>query len=420
MDWSTQAIQGAARSGDFGRVVRLARTKAGMSQRQLGEACGISQSAVSRWESHGNGSYDMTVLARVAAHLGIPSRFVGLADRAVVPPLPGDGAGVDRRNLLAAGAVVAAAPALTALGAGRAMSDDGQATVLRLATNAFRRMDGTTSSRHLIEPTLAHLRLTQTIAAEAEADADRSFLAAAGSEVAGLAGWLSWDMGDLGSARRWYGAGISGARRSGNRMLTAYQLGSLAQLEASVGNSAQGMKHLSTARRLLGRERPAIVDAWLLTVEALTHAEAGSPSSADKALRAASEAVGHIPMEEPPPWPWVFTFDRSKVAACRLSCGARLGIAEWVKEAQGAATAALASGHDKQRALLVLDLARGHLASGRIDTAFALGAKALETGLRYRSGRVVEQARSLRRAYTSGTPAKIVRDFDERLHGVYL
>ncbi|BBA99041.1 hypothetical protein RVR_5497 [Actinacidiphila reveromycinica] len=44
----------------------------------------------------------------------------------------------------------------------------------------------------------------------------------------------------------------------------------------------------------------------------------------------------------------------------------------------------------------------------------------METGVRYRSGRIVERARAVRRSHTSSTPPKVVRDFDERLHGVYL
>ncbi|MGW6917491.1 hypothetical protein ACWGB8_27210 [Kitasatospora sp. NPDC054939] len=81
-------------------------------------------------------------------------------------------------------------------------------------------------------------------------------------------------------------------------------------------------------------------------------------------------------------------------------------------------TEALATGHAKQRALLMLDIAAGHLAAGRIDGAFA--DRALDIGLSYRSGRIVDRARRLRRTLTTTSPPKVVRDFDERLHGVYL
>ncbi len=121
--------------------------------------------------------------------------------------------------------------------------------------------------------------------------------------------------------------------------------------------------------------------------------------------------------EEAPPWPWVFTFDESKVAACRVTCGAVLGLSDWVLTGD---TEALATGHAKQRALLMLDLAAGHLAANRVDGAFALAGQALDVGLMYRSGRIVERARGLRRTLATTSPPKVVREFDERLHGVYL
>jgi len=78
------------------------------------------------------------------------------------------------------------------------------------------------------------------------------------------------------------------------------------------------------------------------------------------------------------------------------------------------------SAHPKQRALLQLDLAAGHMATGRLEAGYVLATQAVETGLRYRSGRVVERARVFRRAYSSHTPPRIIRDFDEKLHGVYM
>ncbi|WP_275558855.1 helix-turn-helix transcriptional regulator [Streptomyces sp. 5-6(2022)] len=418
MNWSAQAIWDASRRGDFGRVVSLARRATGVSQRQLGDACGISQSAVSRLEGRGAASYDMTILARAATHLHIPPRLVGLADHAAAQAAENGPLDVDRRNFLAGTAAIAAAPALTALRPHSVDAD--QAAILRTATTAFRRLDGTTPSRHLSEPVLAHLRLSQTITSEAENPEQRARLAAVGSEAASLAGWLAWDMNDIGSARTWYGAAIKAARTSGDRLLLAYQLGSLAGFEADAGNAAQALSLIHRARRHLGADAPAIGSAWLSTVEAQAHAASGNATAADTSLLQAARSTDALQDEQPPPWPWVFTFTHSKVAAARLTCGARLGLPKWVADSQDAAAAALTSSHEKQRALLKLDLAAAHLTSGRLDGAFALATRALETGLRYRSGRIVERARGLRRTYASPTPPKIVRDFDDRLHGVYL
>ncbi|WP_256339274.1 helix-turn-helix domain-containing protein [Streptomyces sp. 2224.1] len=80
VNWSAQAIRDAARAGDYGRVVKLARVAASLSQGQLGEGCGMSQSAISRLEGRGAGSYETAQLSRVANHLQIPPHLVGLAD----------------------------------------------------------------------------------------------------------------------------------------------------------------------------------------------------------------------------------------------------------------------------------------------------------------------------------------------------
>lgn len=415
MTWTTQALRDASRAGDFGRVVKLARTAARVSQKQLGEACGVSQSAVSRLEARGTASYDMTLLARAAAQLHLPARMVGLAEHTAAQAV--DGHEVERRKLLAGAAAAVAAPALPTPSPVHAA--DSQSAALRVATSAFRRMDGSTPSRHLSEAVAAHLRLVQTIAAEAEAAEQRTRLAAVGSEVASLAGWLAWDMGDYGSARTWYGTAIKAARRSGDRLLAAYQIGSLAQFEAHAGNAPQAFSLVRTARQQLA-PLPAIAAGWLATIEALAHAAAGDVEATDRALGDALRHAAGIEAEEPPPWPWVFSFTEAKVAACRVSCGARLGLPAWVLGTQDDVGAQLSSGHEKQRALLVLDIASAHLAAGRVDGAFSLATRALETGLRYRSGRIVERARALRRAYAPASPARVVQDFDDRLHGVYL
>lgn len=421
MNWASQAIREASRVGDYGKVVKLARMAQRVSQKQLGEACGTSQSAVSRLEKRGADSYETAQLASAAKYLQIPPYLVGLADHTAALAAKVEGTDVERRNFLAGAVAVAVAPAFEAFPAARAQpADGGQAATLRVATSAFRRMDGSTASRLLVEPVLGHLRLAQGLAGEAETNEQRVRLAAVGSEVAGFAAWLSWDMGDYGSARTWYGSSVKAARRAANPLLTAYQVGSLAQFEAHAGNGSQALGLCRAARKQLGAGPPHIAVAWLSSVEALAHAAAGNESAADAALTAAARSAEKITEDDPPPWPWVFTFNESKVAACRVACGARLGIPRWVSGAQESAGAVMAAGHEKQRALLTLDLASGHLTGGRLDAAFGLGTRALEIGLRYKSGRIVERARALRRGYTSATPAKIVRDFDERLYGVVL
>ncbi|MFC5145251.1 DNA-binding protein [Streptomyces aureoversilis] len=227
-------------------------------------------------------------------------------------------------------------------------------------------------------------------------------------------------MADQGSARTWYGAAIKAARRAGDPLLIAYQQGSLAQFEVEYGNCAQGLALIRSARRQLGSERPPIAAAWLSSLEAVAHATAGDDRAADRALTASAAEAARMTADAAPPWPWVFTFDERKIAAARVTCGARLARPRWVHSSVADASAALSSSHEKQRALLTLDVATGHLAAGHLDVAFGLATQALDTGLRLRSGRVAERARNFRRGYSSASPPALVRDFDGRLNDAYL
>ncbi|MFI9328591.1 helix-turn-helix domain-containing protein [Kitasatospora sp. NPDC052868] len=414
LNWNSAVVRDASRARNYGKIIELARTYRRMTQAQLGEACGLSQSAISRLEKRGSDTYAMDVLLRVSQHLGIPATLLGLADPTIQQRIGPEN--VERRQFLGAAATIAATPVLAAV-TGPEGEAEQQAFALRLATTSYRRLDGSTPSRDLTDAVRSHLRLVQVLAGRATADAHRARLAAVASEAASLSAWLAWDMGDHGSARSFYGAAIKAARSGSSPLLAAYQAGSLAQFEAHTGNAVQSLSLVRKARGFLEDGSPLVADAWLSSVEALGHASAGDHGSADLALTRSRAAVEAGTGDEPPPWPWVFNFDESKVAAFRVTCGAKLGRPGWISDAAGQV---LATSHAKQRALLLLDLAAGHLAAGRIEAAFTLACQAVEIGLQYRSGRIVEGSRALRRSFRTSSPPKVVREFDERLHGVHL
>ncbi|MFF4717372.1 hypothetical protein ACFY2V_39155 [Streptomyces eurythermus] len=172
-----------------------------------------------------------------------------------------------RRTVLGGALAAMAAPLLSAVPEPRDTTG-GQAAALRLTTGAYRRLDGTTPSRDLADAVEGHIRLIQTITRTATSDADRARLAAAGSEAASFAGWLACDTGDHGAASSWYGGAVKAARTAHNPLLTAYQIGTLAQFEAHAGNGVEALNLARRARRVLEEQRPAVADAWLLTVEA--------------------------------------------------------------------------------------------------------------------------------------------------------
>src|SRR5579859_3624094 len=103
--WQAPAVVTAVEQGDTGTVIRLARSAKRETQRQTGDACGYSQSEISRIENGRARVYDIRALGRLARHLEIPAHLLGLA------PVDVDGVDPDvrRRDFLREAAAGAAA-----------------------------------------------------------------------------------------------------------------------------------------------------------------------------------------------------------------------------------------------------------------------------------------------------------------------
>ncbi|MER7046791.1 DNA-binding protein [Streptomyces jumonjinensis] len=297
------------------------------------------------------------------------------------------------------------------------MPDDGGdiAACLRQVTAAGRHLDNALPARQLLPAARQTLRLAAQLDT---GDGPRRDLSAAHSEARSFLAWLSWDAGDVTAARDHYGQAIQTARDSGHQLLHAYQLGSLAQFEARLGNPVAAITAADRTRRALGPDAPAVAHAWAAATEALAHAAAGDATMADEALARSRDASVRIPEDTPVPWPWLGPFDHHKVAAARISCGALLGRPEWVTGAVADVPAALSTPHVRQRALLTLDLAAGLLAAGDVDEAFTVASEALRVGAETESHRLIHGAAVLRGQYTGARLPRCVADFDEQLAAV--
>src|SRR6187401_1641559 len=105
--WESPAVLRAVEQDDAGTLVRLARRAKGESQRETGDACGYSQSEISRIENGRARVHDVRTLGRLARHLAIPPHLLGLA------PIDGVDPSVRRREFLRKAAVGTAAAMLT-------------------------------------------------------------------------------------------------------------------------------------------------------------------------------------------------------------------------------------------------------------------------------------------------------------------
>jgi hypothetical protein len=321
---------------------------------------------------------------------------------------------VDRRDFLfSAAATVVASTAVT----GTVIAEDEAAATVHAITTAHRRLDATTSSRDLVESVTAHLRMATGMQAKIWDPMSRTAMAAAVSEAAGLAGWLYWDMHDLGSARRHYRIAVEQAQQAGgDSMLSTYMLGSLASfVVVQEGAADEGLVLLRHAVKVSQGERPATADAWLAAMEAVAHASAGDNVQTWRALDRAEAAAERVATEEPPPWPWVFPFDTRKIATHRLTCAVRLRRPDIAYAAVADLPVSMTDGHRKQGALVLLDLACAHVQAQEVEEGLRVATTAVDLAAITRSERVLSQARQFRRTIPASAPPGLLREFDEHL-----
>jgi transcriptional regulator with XRE-family HTH domain len=404
---NSRALVAAAQAGRVGEVVRLGRRAMGLTQGDLATRCRVSQSTVSRIE-RSNDVRDVKTLRLVANELQMPAALVGLADPLGIGHTSSSEQRVNRREFLEAAALVAVSAALPT-------ESDQSFTAIRTITVAQRRLDGETPSRDLAEAVTAHLRMVNRKRATTADPLARQMIAAGMSEIAGFAGWLHWDMHDLGSARTFYSTAIKAAGGAGHPTLPAYMLGSLATLAVYEGNASEGLAMLRHAATRLGPECPMIAVAWLSSLEAIAQADARNERATQQALDRADEAARAMPTAGTVPWPWVFQFDHEKVARHRLTSAVRLHQPQIALAAGRQIDGFLHTGHAKQRGLLQLDLAEAHMQIGEPEEAFRIATDAADLGRNIQSGRIIDRARQFRRHF-KGSPAQpIVREFDEQI-----
>jgi hypothetical protein len=405
--WSSPAVAAALATCDFATLLEEIRRAHGWTQKQLALAVGYSQSWVSNVLRRQQ-ALTVDQVREISRRIGVPAHLLRFGD-------PGGDDPTKRRDFGKAMAL-----ALVPLPS-RAAVDETTAPTLTAITGAQRRLDATTSARELTRGVIAHVEMANRLLSRASRTPYARDVAAAASEAAGLAAWLHADMYDIGTARAYYRMAIDRASRAEHDLLAGYMMGSLAAFEIDGGDPELGLTLITEARRQMGATSHPAPRAWLDATEALSLAAARRDGeAAEQALTRAAKTIDQDRRSEPPPWPWVFPFDRAKLAGYRALVAVRLtrpadalaAFAESLSAAQPA---------PKQRSVVMLEVATAachdgtaRRDSGRVDEAYQLACEALGVGITYSSERVIERARRFRRVYP-GPATSYVREFDDQL-----
>src|SRR4029450_7771066 len=144
-------------------------------------------------------------------------------------------------------------------------------------------------------------------------------------EVAGLAGWLSSDMGKHARALIYFDNGIKAAQEAKDQPLGAYLLGSVTTLPAFREHSPQATIHVlrEETRGFRAHDATPTTRAWLASLDAEASAMVGDASGALDALDR-SDGIIETVEEADHARPIVSFFDRARLAGEQGLCFVRL------------------------------------------------------------------------------------------------
>ena len=344
----------------------------------MGEECQVQNPK--RWEN-GTRMPNPRYRDAIAEVYGIPRREVDKAvdstkraERLNKIELEGtESDEVDRRTFLGAAAIAAGAAAepwgrlAAVLGGGPV--DSATVEALQETTAGMFESEEHVPARLMIARLTSHLDTLTALLPNA--GRYQAALAIAAGETAALAGWMSFDLGDMEKSRRYYGVALQAGRFAGHGAVSALTLG-----YGSYSTSAVRARDMLTeAQRDVRGPGYATAQAWLSAREAEEAAKLGDHEGAVRALERARTAFDYAdPVAEQA---WVAFFRRARLGSMAISTYATLGHPE-LGSAIAEALADLGQDDAKIRCSVLGDAALGCAAAGDVDQAVAIGARALD------------------------------------------
>lgn len=323
--WQQREMRAALAARDISTVYRLLR-RVGVSQRQIAALTGQSQSEVSEiLKGRQVMAYD--VLARIADGLGVPRGYMGLAyDEATATTVVGpsddehaeEDESVKRRKFLANTAAVMfgaavfgqdqgpwlPSPAQTPAPGRVGLSDVRQ---IEASTKALRGLDYQYGGGACRDAVMAQLSWAQRMLEASCVDTVRPRLYTAVADLHNLAGWTSFDIDLVDSARYHFLRALELAKNAQNSSLLAnvlYRMGRI-YLEKDAPDDALKLFQLGQiAAQDSGSE---IAVAVLCANEAWAYAKMGNPEQTHKMIKRAQDEFARADLGRTPIWAKFFT-----------------------------------------------------------------------------------------------------------------
>ncbi|MBB5907208.1 transcriptional regulator with XRE-family HTH domain [Actinoalloteichus hymeniacidonis] len=426
---------------DFGAVFLAVRSHTGMSQLELADLLGLSQSRVSAVERGERRLTHVKLAARMATALRIPAQRFGFPSR----PDELDNAHVkeaswlERRDFL--NLVTAAAlgsnlhPEISRLGELLPWSTEpvprsriGAADVdaIEAMTDGFRRLDLAHGGGFCRAAAIAQLQQVRRLRDAICSPAVQTRLVVATAELASTAGWMAYDVDDHNTARRLWAFALAEAQHSANHPRAAdLAVGLLLDmahqaLHLQRPDEALRLTQLASATAS-NRQFPVnvITEGYISTVLGWCRASLDEPQAAVRAISQSQELYGRTEPGAVPPWASFVTDAEITAQQGHALYLLSLNRPEFAAEAADQLTFAVdeySADHERSRAMVLAPLACTHFRNGDLTAAVATGHQAVSAIAELSSTRGRARLRVLDAVAAPFAPAPEIIELRQRIH----
>ncbi|MET8826128.1 helix-turn-helix transcriptional regulator [Streptomyces sp. NPDC004610] len=389
--------------------LKAARIAAGyQSQQGLADALGVGVRQVRRWES-GTPPWPQPEVAQAL------TRILGQDLESLGFTRPG-GAGLDpgRRAVVAATAAavgLAAVPTQAVAMQPATAADDYEAV-----TRSHRRLYWSVAPATLHPATLAHASLGCALLLET-AGQTRQRVAAALAEAWLLAGRIEFfDLRDADRAQQTLVRALQAAGEADDALLGAGVLAHTAFIPGWVGDRDAAVERM-VAARTYARRGPASAEllAWLDAVEAECETRCGNARTALHLIGHAEDVLTKGSLHPSPLWlDW---FSPVRLAAFKGNTQLTAGHLPQARATLLGVLDALDPAEEKQRSVILGDLAAVEAAAGDPEAACRYAVRALDQLERTWYAMGMDRVREVRRTLAPHQHERCVRELDDRLYG---
>lgn len=269
----------------------------------------------------------------------------------------------------------------------------------------------------VFQPVATHAQLGVDMLRGSTAGRQRGTLASRVAETALLAARLAFfDLQQPASARRFYQVAIAAAREADDHQLGSAVLGHLAFIPAFAGQGGEARDLMRAAHAHAARGVSSVHRAWLYAVESEIETRVGGGDRSSSLIQRAAETLdgsgGPGAVDVPD---WLDFFDDSRLAGFQGFCELHSGDPAIARQALRRTLNTLPSSADKQRSIVLADIADSYLRQGEVDACCEQLTDALAILEDHWYATAMDRVREVRSRLAPYSSHTTVRHLDEML-----